>query len=296
VTDTTPLEQTILDDIRRRTGFSFRKLGGIDTRVKEVAHAVFPVLKDWLAVVKEDNYRRALFACFHTPEAYGYLDNLLCWWENESDKQSLSLLTQAIALLVKSQDADRVWNLCQRLPKRPHYHLLLSKLAAFPTVESELKDALVLDLNNEDLSAADLSYIARVNDPRINRWFAGQVDSPDSYIRKIAKSVVAKGRKWPKGVEYAAQAPDRTEDVFSTEVDLENLGQLLARLAKDFGLKIPTTIKRGMFLSSAELNRWIVVHASSAAGPSVDFWFRLEDVDTVEVVLSKQAMERATIH
>jgi len=172
--------------------------------------------------------------------------------------------------------------------------MLLSKLATCPEVEHEVKEALIRGLETEKLEAGNLSYIAQVNDPRIRRWFEGQLDAPDRNIRLVAKRVVAKGKKWPKGVEYSAQSPDRNKEMFSTEVGLEDLRQLFAQLAKGFGLKAPAAIKTGVFLASAELNRWIIVHTSSAAGVSPDLWFRLEDVDTVEVVLTKRVLAAST--
>ena len=294
----TPLEATILEDVKLRSGLEFKLLAGIPTRGNmAVANVVLPILADWPAKLTDhDNYRGAIYHLFLTPHAYPFLDHLLSWWTSEPHHLNLGLLTQTLVLIMRCSDSERIWKLCKELPRRQFHYMLLSKLATCAEVERDVKDALIQGLQTEKLEAGNLSYIAQVNDPRIRRWFEGQLDSPDPNIRLVAKRVVAKSKKWPKGVEYAGHPPDRSEEMFSTEVGLEDLRQLFAQLAKGFGLKVPVAIKTGMFLASAELNRWIIVHASNAAGHPADLWFRLEDIDTVEVVLSPQAGEAATTH
>jgi len=294
--EATPLEAMILDDVKTRTGLEFRLLAGIPTRGnKAVADAVLPVLAEWPGkLTNHDNYRRGIYHCFLTPHAYPFLDRIVSWWTTEQHELNLAWLTQTLALILRCSDAERIWKLCRELPRRQFHYMLLSKLATCPEVEHEVKEALIRGLETEKLEAGNLSYIAQVNDPRIRRWFEGQLDAPDRNIRLVAKRVVAKGKKWPKGVEYSAQSPDRNKEMFSTEVGLEDLRQLFAQLAKGFGLKAPAAIKTGVFLASAELNRWIIVHTSSAAGVSPDLWFRLEDVDTVEVVLTKRVLAAST--
>lgn len=287
--EATPIEAIILEDVKQRTGLEFRLLAGIPTRGnKAVADMVLPILAEWPGKLTNHETDRAdVYRCFHTPHAYPFLDHIVSWWTTEQHKLNLAWLTQTLALLVRRSDAERIWKLCGELPRRPFHYMLLSKLATCPEVEHQVKDVLVQGLETEKLEAGNLSYIGQVNDPRIRRWFEGQVGSPDANIRLVAKRVVAKSKKWPKGAEYSGQPPDRSEELFSTEVGLEDLRQLLAQLAKRFGFIVPAAIKTGVFLASAELNRWMIVHASNAAGFSPDLWFRLEDMDTVEVVLTK---------
>ncbi len=293
--EATPLEAIILEDVKQSTGLVFRRLGGIPTREKAVADAVLPILAEWPSKLTDhDNYRGGIYHRFHTPHAYPFLDRIVSWWTTEQHQLNLAWLTQTLALILRCSDAERIWKLCEQLPRRQFHYMLLSKLATCPEVEQEVKDALIHGLQTEKLEAGNLSYIGQVNDPRIRRWFEGQVGSPDPNIRLVAKRVVAKSKKWPKGVEYAGQPPDRSEEMFSTEVGLEDLRQLFAQLTKGFGLKIPAAIMTGMFLASAELNRWIIVHTSKSAAQSMDLWFRLEDVDTVEVVLTKRALAEST--
>ena len=143
----TPLEKIILADIQDRTGLSFRKLGGIDTRDAYIAMAVLPILAEWVAKVDDRSHRCGIYHRFHTPHASPYVEQLISWWTNESDELSLSFLTQNLALVVECADAQRVWKLCQVLPPRPCHYMLLSKLARCSAVAPEAKDALVRPRN-----------------------------------------------------------------------------------------------------------------------------------------------------
>jgi hypothetical protein len=138
------------------------------------------------------------------------------------------------------------------------------------------------------LTVGDLQYISEVNDPRIRKWLEGQVDSPNRDLRTLARRVLARGQRLPKGVEFAAREPDRAGELFSTEVDIWEVRALLARLAKQHALKIPNTVRGARFLSSLDVDRWVSAPIESNTGEPYRVWFRLEDVDTVEVVLTKE--------
>jgi hypothetical protein len=283
-----PLEKIILAEIRDRTGFTFKRIGGIDTRDKEIAEAVLPVLAEWINKVSDHLYRRALYARFHTPYALPYFDRLVSWWVNEQDEIASGNLTQDLALLIECEDAARIWRFCQDLPPKPFHYMLVSKLARCASVALEVKKALVEALNTESLRAADLSYIAQVDDPRIRRWFERRTDSTDPNISLIAKRVIGRRKKLSNSVEYANVAPDRRAELYSTEEDVQNVKCVLEKLAKDFNLKIPAAVKSGAFLSSIGLDRWVAAHISgSSDGKPVTISFRLEDTDTVEIVLSR---------
>ncbi len=244
--EATPIEAIILEDVKQKTGLVFRRLGGIPTLEKAVADAVLPILTEWPSKLTDrDNYRGGVYHRFLTPHAYPFLDQIVSWWTSEQQEINLGLLTQTLALIVRCSDAERIWKLCGELPRRQFHYMLLSKLATCPEVGHEVKDALIVGLETEKLEAGNLSYIAQVNDPRIRRWFEGQVDSPDPNIRLVAKRVAAKSKKWPKGAEYAGQPPDRSEEIFSTEVGLEDLRHLFARLAKGIRPQSPRSDQDG---------------------------------------------------
>jgi hypothetical protein len=292
--EATPQELFILSDIERKTGLRFRLLGGIDTRDEAIARVVLPILAEWPEKIADRSQRDAVYSRFHTPHAYPYLDQIISWWIKE-DPLALDLLTQDLALIVKCCDAERVWKLCKEVPRRPFHYMLVSKLATCPDVEREAKDALVHALQSESLRAGDLSYIAKVDDVRIREWFRGQVGSPDPAIRAVAKRVSSHNRPLPKGLYYASAGLDRSCALFSTEEDMDNVGVLLQKLEEDFCVKIPAVIKSGRFLSSVEINRWIVTHLLSRESKPVSLWFRLEDIDTVEINLAQESSERSQV-
>ncbi|HKA02467.1 MAG TPA: hypothetical protein VKE70_38415, partial [Candidatus Solibacter sp.] len=78
------VEKQVLEDVAAQTGRSFRLLGSIDTRDRETAAAVLPVLVAWVDRLWQDsNHRRAIYSNFHTPHAYPFLLELLKWFERE---------------------------------------------------------------------------------------------------------------------------------------------------------------------------------------------------------------------
>src|ERR1700693_3873398 len=87
----------ILDDVEEKTGLTFKKLAGIDTRDKSIAATVLPVLAGWVEKLDDRAYRHAIYALFHTPHAYPYLAKLILWWTTEKDDLALSSLTQDLA-------------------------------------------------------------------------------------------------------------------------------------------------------------------------------------------------------
>ncbi len=215
------LGDQVLAEVEAATGCRFRYISSIDSRDKRIAESVLPVLCNIASTVKAPNIRDAIYGRFHTPHAYRFLDDLIAWWQCETYEMALGTLTQDLALLAKPADGLRLWTLCKRLPQRPFHFMLLGKLASFPSVENEVKDSLVRSLREDtSLTVGDLGNIAEVNDPRIRQWFAAQVDSKNRFLKALARRVVAKGKKLPKGVEVSLAPPDRARELFSTEVEL----------------------------------------------------------------------------
>lgn len=317
-----PMEAAILRDIEARTGLSFMHLDGIDTCDRSIAEAVLPVLKEWVPLVREDNIRGGLYHRFGTANAHPHLDSLIEWWKHESEKINAGTLTWAIVQAAKPADGERLWKLCQELPPKPGHYALLAKLATFPAVEREVKDRLVEALEHlkvqmprrfddkliaelgpltpeerkaklqllfheaeedESLTVGDVQHISQVNDPRIRKWFEGQVNSPNPGLRLVARRAVKRGKRLPRGVWYADHLPDRRAEIFSTEVDLEELRPFLAQLAKEIGLEIPAPVRTGRFLDRIDVDRWVVAPTQTTQGEPAELWFRLEDVDVVEI-------------
>lgn len=291
------LENTILEDIEHQVGHRFQHISSIDSRNAQIAGVVLPIVRRWVPILEQPDFRHAIYALFHTPFASSYVNDLMEWWQKETYELALGTLTACLALVAKPADAARLWKLCQELPRRPLHYMLLAKLATFPATECEVKEALVKALQEDSsLTVADLEFISKVNDPRIRQWFEGQVDSVNRHIRVIAQRVVARGKKLPKEVEAVVAAePDRRQELFSTEVDVEEAGALLRNLAKEFGLKVPAAVRRLSFLASLNVDQWVRARVTSSSQDVLSLWFRLEDSDVVEVVLVKENSATPTV-
>jgi hypothetical protein len=129
----TPIETTILGDVKARTGLHFVYIGSINVCEKAVADAVLPVLAEWVQVTEDNNHRHALVACFHTPHARKYFDQLITWWLNKHYDLASSSLTHTISFLVTSPNVERVWKVIKDLPVRPFGYMLFAKLASLPS-------------------------------------------------------------------------------------------------------------------------------------------------------------------
>lgn len=282
------VEKSILDDIKNRTGLSFAQIGAISTRDKAVADLVLPVLKEWVPFVKEANIRGAIFHRFG-PHSDLFLNSLLAWWQMEEDQINASILTQAIVAAAKPINSVHIWRVAQHEAKKPFYFMLLAKLTAFPSVAAEVKDVLANALNEGAVPEYELTFVARVGDERIRRWFESQVESPDVKVRQVARRVVAKGRKLPPSVMVSTAPPDRSAAIFSTEVDLVAVEKTMEKIAGQLDLKIPAALRTASFLSSVQVDQWVKGHIKAAGCEVFDLWLRLEDIDTVEILITRSA-------
>jgi len=276
------LWKTILADVREKTGLSFNWME-FDTKDKTVAHAVLPILATWVATVPSDPLRHAIYTKFSTPHAYPFINQLIEWWQREDFELCVNSLTQTISSLAKELDAQRIWNVLRARGKRRSIdYLLLVKLCAFPKISKEVKDLIVDDIHGRDLRAGDLQEISKVDDPRIRDWFESQINSSNRHVQVLARRIRARRMSLPSGVELSKAPPDRARELFSTEVDLDSLITTLSKLHLDMDIEIPQSLGNLGFLSSIETNRWLKI------GPTKSnfIWLRLEDVDTVELVIT----------
>jgi len=210
---TQEMQKQVLDDVTRITGLSYARIAGIDTRTKAIADAVLPVLKAWFQFVTDPDLRHAIYACFHTPHASPHIDSVLDWWQQETDQPALSTLTQALALIAKPKDAQRLWKLCSELPCRPFQYMLLAKPAQFPAVQREVRDFIVEALETDaSIAVADLECIAKVPDSRIRQWFEKRLESENRCIQILARKVAGRAERLPRGVTQLARltAPRRS--------------------------------------------------------------------------------------
>ena len=280
-----PLEREILTDIYAQTGIAFRRLGGIDPRHERISD-LLPILADWVDRLDLSNYRAGCYVCFATPEARPYFDRIVSWWVKEDEDMASSVLSRVLADLIRCDDSERIWAILRQIENlRPDHYCLMSVLALCEPVAREVRAKMFEALLDSDRQLNSLEYIAKVPDPRIRRWFESQINSPDQNLRRIARRVTSK-RSFPKGISYSDVPPDRSREEFSTECDLSDLGGLVKSIVRDFGVKIPKPFQSGDFLACADPDRWLVVSAPRSSGIPAALWFRLESVDTVEVVLA----------
>ena len=61
---------------------------------------------------------------------------------------------------------------------------------------------------------------------------------------------------------------------------------MLTDIASRSGLKIPRALVEAKFLAHLDVDRWVRCPISPKSGRSAVLWFRLEDVDTVETVIT----------
>ena len=73
--EATPLEREILNDIQNRTGMTFHKIGGIDTRNKQIADAILPILAEWVERIDDRHHRHAIYARFHLNNAQAHFNS-----------------------------------------------------------------------------------------------------------------------------------------------------------------------------------------------------------------------------
>jgi hypothetical protein len=279
------IHERILNDIRLRTGLRCRHVQGIDTSEESVARVVLPILAEWVPFVGHWNMRAAVYTRFTSKHAAPFLASMVEWAKKEENPFAIDCLNFALGTAVQEADAERLWRVMPELPKSPNYYHIVAKLAAFPQVSAEAKAWLDDAMRNGSLGLTELRAISEVDDPRFFAWFAAMVDAPDKRIRALARKVVDRGKRLPKDVQYAAAEPGRAGELFSTEVDLDEIERLLRELARDHELKIPPSIRTGRFLSRLPLDRWVVGMIPSQRYGDVQIYFRLEDFDTVEVVV-----------
>jgi hypothetical protein len=287
-------EQRVLSDVRNRTGLSFLKLGSIDPSSPSIA-TVLPVLAEWVSLLQEEDIRAAIYACFVTKYANSFIDQMLQWAMREPHELARGFLIQATARAARPKDGVRIWRELRKGRISDFDKMLLAKLSTFSSVEQDVKDHLVSELATNHWRVGDLQYISKVKDPRIVAWFAEHVDSPDRAIRTVARRVTQKHRGLPSGVSYAPAAPNRCEELFSTEIDVADIDRILADLTSRFGVQVPAVVRSDSTLwNAADVDRWMSLNVDLKRDPrlksasTVKLWLRLEDVDVVEVVLGPE--------
>lgn len=211
------------------------------------------------------------------------------WLSKESDELGVGILTFSLGTAVRSVDARWLWDAFPKLPRSSNSYYLAAKLATFPSVSSEVKEWILSEVKTRPLGIAELKPISEVRDWRLHAWFESQLAVKDKQIQSLARRVTRRGEQLPKGIEYAQAGPDRSTELLSAEVDVSELGSVLKRVSATFAIAIPRAIQEGTFLSQVPIDRWAVTRLQGGGGYARLF-FRLEDIDTVELVLAPDAI------
>lgn len=285
-------EAAILNEIWRTTGLRFKRIGQIDTSREQEASGTLPILACWVPLAIHSGLRHEIYHCFHTPFAKPFLDALLHWWKTESVSLNAGTLSHCLAMVADSTNASRLFEAWRTTDKKPAgSYYLLARLAVFESVARPVKDELVRALNEETLNDSQLGAIARVNDRRIQNWFLERIDTGEYLIRKLARRIAGQKRRLPVAVRLADAAPDKAwRELFSAEVNLFEVKDILALFKKRFGVRVPRGLASGRFLDAAPVDTWLVTKTQAETGERRLLWFRLEDIDVVEIVLTEEPL------
>lgn len=275
--------------INEKLGTDFSVLDSFPTRDPEVAKVVLPIVANVASDLRNGDLRHSAYLRFHTPHAYRYLADTLRWFETETDPALQATLTAILALLVKARDAEHVWNVCSRVPKRQFHYLLMKKLAGLRPTAAKAKDSVVADLEAGVVPDWELQYVEKIRDPRIDDWFTRKIDAVN--IGKDMQTVHRRRsrRKVPAGITRWPQGPEWQKELTSAEVNLTQAGEFLAMAAQKHGFILPEALGDLEFLESAASDKWFITTAQMTDGRPLIVWLRAEDYDVVEIVITKES-------
>ncbi|MGJ5817138.1 hypothetical protein [Paludibaculum fermentans] len=195
---------------------------------------------------------------------------------------------------MRPADGRQVLDFVRTLPLAGSKCLVLSRLSAFASVEEEAKLELIAHLHASTVSVPELVYISRVDDPRINTWFAFHLYSDNKCLRGIAQRVVQRGKQLPSSLVVCDVGPDVGRAMVSTEINLVDLSKLLSEIEAKLAKRLPGVVRKAQFLSALAVGQWVYAQVNTKQGELAQLWFRLEDIDVVEVALTKGAATPVT--
>ena len=276
-----------LREIFEVTGKRYVSVGHIDTQIESIAAATLPILAKWASLCQREDVRADIYSRFCGVPALPYLDQMLFWLRKETGAIPRERLKPAIAATMKPAHDAAVWEALQQVPRCTMDYLILAKLSKSPEVGAAVKERIVADALTGTLTPFELQCVASVDDPRLRNYILSLQQHPNPDFRRVARRLAAKAQRLPKGMVLAPAGPARLSELYSTEVGAEELPALLKDFIGKYGLSLPAAIRNGRFTDTLERDRWAVFEAASEAGPHL-VWFRLEELDTVEVVLERK--------
>jgi len=281
---TQEFEVPILRELQEKTGLQFRALYEIQGQPAEVHAVVFPVLADWVDRLPRHNGRGTLYMLLEPTQVSRHIERVLGWWENEPDAVFQSVLTMQITQAMKDWQAGVVWKAYRRCGGGTHKSFLLRRLSRVASLREEVVREVVRILTEEQTLRADRKEYSRIADPRVQALVGEELLPGKSGARKGATKSRGGGASKPPRLVRLYTAPDRSGEVFSTEVDLEELGNALAALREEYRLEFSPDVDLDVF-ESAEDNTWFSLPCLSASSKSFGVLLRREDETTVEIVV-----------
>ena len=283
---TTPeLENQNLQDIQEKTGYSFSALQRIDLNDERIAVPVLSVLATWVSRVPSHYRSEIYFMLGFTEFGRPWFEDMLRWWQAESWPEGKSQLTRLIIHYMRDEDGVRVLEMC-RDESFPDRGRLLTRLAKIPELRETAIDLILKDLSSGRYDLEDFKVYAQLDDARVRQYLVSQTASTDPRIRALADRLFVKDRTPPSWITEAAEQPDRTCEIYSSEVDLDDVDRELSKIATSFGLPKRRLGSRRYFLASADRDQWFFGCMGERDGTLAFLWLRAEDEDVVEIIVT----------
>lgn len=278
--ESTAGEQRILAKISRRTRHEFSSLGWIPESKRSSIGDVLEVVREELDTgVDEDALRGGLYRCFGLPRARPFLPDILRWWRAETQEDCLDDICHVLRKLATESRARQIWETCQAAASSPGQCSLVVLLAKFPSVRDEVVTKILRDLDAGSLRPYEMRAVSRMRDARIRARLDLAAHSEHKDARRTNRRVAGKFIAATSAVDYA-------RELFSTQIGVADLDDLRDLALQATGLTVPAGLLSEKLLRTLPIDRWYHA-ASTESGLAAEVWIRLEDVDVLEVVLSR---------
>ncbi len=278
-------ETRVLKAIYDKTGLYFGRIGGIKTDDPVIAERVLPILAEWHHLMPDSGHKCDISSRFGNPSGRAYLEQVLQWWKAEEEEPFKGFLTQTVAHLTDVTTANRVWQAYGEVPRDAFSVFILRKLAGVHSTSQAARDEAFKMLLDGPPGFGPLEIISRIKDTRIKRWFYAHADDPNPGVKQLATRVIKRGKPLPLRIETSEEGPDRSVELFSAEGNLRDIEEYFQMAERNGNFKIPSWVRKLDFLDQVERDEWIFTDIHQK-GKAFRLWFRLEDLDIIEFVLS----------
>jgi len=278
----------IAQNLQSQLGIPVQNLLQFDTgNNPEIAARVLPLIEQWVTKVSRGDIRATLYTLFQTRHARKYLPCMLAWLQTEAHPPALRALKFAISIAMRASDAELVWEVLKSKDLGAADIPLLLKLAKSKTVGAEVNSLIWAGLGSGTFSVFSFDRISNVHDDRILKELLSRAKDPDPEVRKQVRRLFERGRPLPAPLERARLGPNRRLDLFSTEVDTDQLFTVLTLMETKFGVHLPKQLSDLAFVEALPVNKWVNTPAIGNPDVAYTYWFRLETDEVMEVVLQQ---------